>query len=261
MMPSNSDPTHAYTYTIRPAMSSDLSYLPSIESSAGRLFKSISGLEHLADDQPMSERTHRESLDKWRGGPLHRDGQDGGTWVAVASDVGGTSEHPDRDQSNQRDVIGNGTPVGFIVTEVLPVLRVNGINKGGNAEGYFIHINELSISTDHQRRGLARRLLRTAKEFACLLNGDTTIDSSSGGDQDDNLRVRGLSLTTFRDVPFNRPFYEKFGFRIVENDEEVMDLCGVEGMRIWREDRERFEGGDGVDKGKVWRRCWMVCDL
>lgn len=36
-----------------------------------------------------------------------------------------------------------------------------------------------------------------------------------------------LNLTTFRDVPFNRPFYEKLGFAVFEPDEGCPELQDI----------------------------------
>nr|WP_042658913.1 GNAT family N-acetyltransferase [Komagataeibacter oboediens] len=60
--------------------------------------------------------------------------------------------------------------------------------------GHDLHILEMSVARDRQGRGLGRRLLAAAY---------------------DGARARGLSgltLTTFRTIPWNAPFYEKVGF-------------------------------------------------
>lgn len=57
-----------------------------------------------------------------------------------------------------------------------------------------LHINELSVSHQAQGQGLGRRLLDQATQAA---------------------RQRGLAwltLTTFADVPWNAPFYQRYGF-------------------------------------------------
>ena len=64
-----------------------------------------------------------------------------------------------------------------------------------HAEGDRLHIDEFAVALDHQGKGLGRRMLGHAAGWA---------------------RARGflrLSLTTFRSVPFNAPFYAAFGFR------------------------------------------------
>ena len=60
------------------------------------------------------------------------------------------------------------------------------------------HLYELDVHPDHGRRGIGRRLV----EFVI-----------------ETMKARGhaaVTLTTFRDVPWNRPFYESAGFVVVE---------------------------------------------
>jgi len=59
------------------------------------------------------------------------------------------------------------------------------------------HVEQVSVHPDHSRRGVGRRLI-------------DHVDAWS--------RARGhaaLTLTTFRDVPWNGPYYERLGFRLV----------------------------------------------
>jgi GNAT superfamily N-acetyltransferase len=61
--------------------------------------------------------------------------------------------------------------------------------------GPEFHIWQLNVCADHQGSGLGKRLLRTACEQA---------------------RARGFSaatLTTFRQLPWNEPFYQRLGFQ------------------------------------------------
>lgn len=57
-----------------------------------------------------------------------------------------------------------------------------------------LHLWELSVHPDAQRRGIGAGLVR-----ACL------IDAANAG-------FRAVTLTTFRDVPWNAPFYARLGF-------------------------------------------------
>ena len=61
-----------------------------------------------------------------------------------------------------------------------------------------LHILELSVESGHQGHGVGRRLLETAKDYA-RANG-----------------LPALTLTTFRDLPFNELFYHKLGYRTLE---------------------------------------------
>ncbi|MGB3503293.1 MAG: GNAT family N-acetyltransferase [Mesorhizobium sp.] len=73
---------------------------------------------------------------------------------------------------------GSG-PAGFIVAAPL---------------GPYFHIFELSVDPSHGRRGLGSALV------ACVEH-----EAAKRG-------LEGISLTTFRDVPFNAPFYAGLGF-------------------------------------------------
>lgn len=81
------------------------------------------------------------------------------------------------------------------------------------------HIWQLSVRPEHSRRGIGRALV----EAACRW-------SSEQG-------YRVMTLTTFRDVPWNAPFYASLGFR------EMDDLSpGLAAMR----QHERDIGDDDL---------------
>jgi GNAT superfamily N-acetyltransferase len=61
--------------------------------------------------------------------------------------------------------------------------------------GEYSHLRELAVHPDHGRRGVGRALV------------GKVVDAAQTAGRD------GVSLTTFRDVPFNQPFYEMLGFR------------------------------------------------
>lgn len=66
--------------------------------------------------------------------------------------------------------------------------------------GETLHIWQMSVHFDHQGQGLGRELIKSARQWA---------------------KVQGLSsltLTTFRDVPWNAPFYKSCGFALVAPD-------------------------------------------
>ncbi|TKT83019.1 GNAT family N-acetyltransferase [Aquamicrobium sp. LC103] len=60
--------------------------------------------------------------------------------------------------------------------------------------GRFLHLRELSVDPAHGRKGLGAALVRVVLRAG----------KAEGAE--------GVSLTTFRTVPFNAPFYEKLGF-------------------------------------------------
>ena len=57
-----------------------------------------------------------------------------------------------------------------------------------------IHLDEIDVDPAHQRKGLARRLIAAGEDWA----------QAEG--------FAEMTLTTFRDVPWNAPFYALFGF-------------------------------------------------
>ena len=78
-----------------------------------------------------------------------------------------------------------GQPVGFAHAE---------------SHGEALHLAELDVIPEHGRKGLGRRLVETVCRCA---------------------HERGfaeVTLTTFRDLPFNAPFYERLGFEPVPSD-------------------------------------------
>ncbi|RSN31482.1 GNAT family N-acetyltransferase [Amycolatopsis sp. WAC 04169] len=88
------------------------------------------------------------------------------------------------------------------------------------------HIEQVSVHPGHARRGLGRRLIEHAAEWA----------SREG--------LAGLTLTTYAEVPWNAPYYARLGFATL--DEESL----TEGLRAVRE----HEIARGLD---AWPRVTM----
>ena len=78
--------------------------------------------------------------------------------------------------------------------EIVGYLLVDTID--GNA-----HIEQVSVVPKYQGRGIARRLIDAAEEWA-LSRG-----------------AYAVTLTTFTDVPWNRALYEHLGFRVMDEQE------------------------------------------
>ena len=57
-----------------------------------------------------------------------------------------------------------------------------------------LHIYQVAVHPGHQRQGIGRRLIERAQEIAA------------------EHGVNVLTLTTFRDVPWNQPYYLRLGF-------------------------------------------------
>lgn len=74
-------------------------------------------------------------------------------------------------------------PVGFVL--------VSGLGTG-------LHIDELSVSAAHQQQGLGRQLIERVQSVA-MARG-----------------CAAVTLTTFRDVAWNRPYYERLGFEVCD---------------------------------------------
>jgi GNAT superfamily N-acetyltransferase len=90
--------------------------------------------------------------------------------------------HLDRARSEGRlwVALWRNQPVGFAHVELL--------------EPGAAHLQELDVLPEHGRRGLGRALIAAATAWAAR-------------------RHRGfVTLTTFRDVPWNMPFYQRLGF-------------------------------------------------
>ena len=80
-------------------------------------------------------------------------------------------------------LVVNDPPVGFVCVELV---------------GGIPHIWQLAVDPDHGRRGLGRALMEAACDWARSEHFDA------------------ITLTTYRDVPWNGPFYESLGFVVME---------------------------------------------
>jgi GNAT superfamily N-acetyltransferase len=85
-----------------------------------------------------------------------------------------------------------GHPVGFALVDL-----VDGTS----------HLEEISVLPELNGRGHGMALLRAVEGWA----------RGKG--------YRAVTLTTFRDVPFNRPFYERRGYRVLEEGEWTPGLA------------------------------------
>lgn len=87
-------------------------------------------------------------------------------------------------------------------------------DEGDRAVAYLVadvvddlaHVEQVSVHPDHGRQGIGRRLLDHVAEWA-RTEGHTAI-----------------TLTTFRDVPWNAPYYEHCGYRVLPDDERGPEL-------------------------------------
>ncbi|MDE0802187.1 MAG: GNAT family N-acetyltransferase [Acidimicrobiales bacterium] len=102
-------------------------------------------------------------------------------------------------------VSGDDPPAGFVVVDVVDRCA---------------HIEEVSVAPEHEGRG----------HGGALLDAATTWARAEG--------MHAVTLTTFADVEWNRPYYERRGFRVLGRDEIGPELA----ERIATEDR------DGLDR-------------
>ncbi|GAA1029283.1 GNAT family N-acetyltransferase [Virgisporangium ochraceum] len=104
-----------------------------------------------------------------------------------------------------------GPPVAYLIADV-----VDGC----------LHIEQVSVHPRAARQGIGRRLIEHAALYA----------RQHG--------LAGLTLTTFADVPWNAPYYERCGFRVVPDEELTPGLRAV----------RRNEAAHGLDR---WPRVVM----
>jgi GNAT superfamily N-acetyltransferase len=112
-------------------------------------------------------------------------------------------------------VSAHDQPVAYLLADIVD----------GNA-----HIEQVSVHPHDARRGLGKALIEHAVAWA---------------------RQRGLgavTLTTFTDVPWNAPYYQRLGFRRLSDEELTPGLRAI---------RAR-EAAIGLDR---WPRCCMRRDL
>jgi GNAT superfamily N-acetyltransferase len=95
-------------------------------------------------------------------------------------------------------------PVGYAMASVV------------DGEG---HLDQVSVDPDHGRRGIGRALVEAVCDWA----------RESG--------YHGVTLTTFRDLPWNGPLYERYGFAMLDDDALGPQLSAIR-------DAERERGLD-----------------
>ncbi len=72
-----------------------------------------------------------------------------------------------------------------------------------------LHLDELDVHPAHGRRGIGTALLERVCEMAA------------------SAARPGVTLSTFRDVPWNAPFYARHGFRVLADDELTPGLANL----------------------------------
>lgn len=109
-------------------------------------------------------------------------------------------------------------------------------SDGEPADGYLLldvvdgaaHVEQVTVHPDAARRGIGRALIDHVARWA----------AGSG--------FAAMTLTTFRDVSWNGPYYERLGFRYLDPGEEGPALRRVR-------DHERAHGLDAWPRGSMRR--------
>ena len=100
-----------------------------------------------------------------------------------------------------------GRPVGFVLADV-----VDGC----------AHVDQVSVHPAAGGQGIGRRLVDTVARWATARG------------------LTAVTLVTFRDVPWNRPYYERLGFRVLDDHELGLELRA----------RRDAEAAEGLDPGQ-----------
>jgi GNAT superfamily N-acetyltransferase len=113
-----------------------------------------------------------------------------------------TTSQEDHARAQQRGLLwvalAGDAPVGFAHVDVI--------------EDGMAHLEELDVHPNHGRRGLGTRLVMAVCAWAR------------------SEALGGITLTTFRDVPWNMPFYSRLGFQVISPDQLTAALrAKVEG--------------------------------
>src|SRR4051812_44672108 len=93
--------------------------------------------------------------------------------------------------------VADAAPVGVVGFAIADVVD-------GNA-----HLEQISVDSDYGRRGIGSALI-------------DAVDAWAAGRE-----LTTMTLSTFRDVPFNGPYYARLGFSLVAEDELGPGLLGL----------------------------------
>ena len=177
---------------VRAPRPDELERLRDVERAAGRVFLEVGMPDIAADEPPSLAVLERYRLAGWAWvvavTPAAGDGDPGGGECrggeAGAGEAGGGGS--------------DGVPAAYVIVDVL--------DRPGPGPGGAAHVEQVSVDPAFAGRGWGRRLLDHVA---------------------DRARHHGLAavtLTTFRDVPWNAPYYERCGFRVLAEDELGPDL-------------------------------------
>ena len=124
-------------------------------------------------------------------------------WLAD-EDVMSVEEHARLAALGTSWVTGTQHLEGFLCAEPF----VQDSSQSGLGQCTELHIWELAVRAHSQGKGIGTALMRHVMDLA-------------------TTRYAGLTLTTFKDVAFNAPFYERLGFLRIEDVSVEPRLAGV----------------------------------
>lgn len=115
-------------------------------------------------------------------------------------------------------------PEAFLIEQMLDRLLWVAVDETDRPVGFaaaqeigpYLHLHELSVEPEHSRRGLGRRLVAAVLDHAT------------------DAGYPAVTLSTFREIVWNAPFYQRLGFEIL--DESTL----TEGLRAIREKEASF---------------------
>ena len=114
-----------------------------------------------------------------------------------------------------------GTPIAFVQVDLYK----------NNDFFRTVYIHQIAVDPEYAGRGIGARLIALVEGWAR------------------EREYKGVDLTTFDDVPWNRPYYERLGFKVLSEEE----LTGEDAKCI-REEKEREERDELLGR---WKRVAM----
>lgn len=155
---------------------------------------------------------------------FHRVEEDAAGLLREEPSLAGVPVPPSTSAEDYRNTISKGHCLAAAVSEELV-----GFAAAGRI-GRELHLHELSVVRAHQGRRIGATLLTALK-----------IDAANSG-------MRAITLNTYRDIPWNGPFYARHGFVEVENFEGRSHLS------------QSLEDAVALGMPRE-RRCAMICFL
>lgn len=177
---------------IRPAILADLPALSQIEHSSDQLLLTCgkSVISNLPANPPEVYRSIVEA---------------GHVWVASPSEA----LNGDASFTNEVEEHAASAPVAFISVNIIENRKHAEEASDDVFKTLFIH--QVSVDPRFGRKGIGKKLMQHVEVIA-IANAFEAID-----------------LTTFPDVPFNKPYYEKLGYRELSSD----DLLQPDAQGVW----------------------------